>query len=476
MSTKKQNSARAVDAVSDQPLGDFESLDLAKELRQAVREAGYKRPTPIQQAAIPLVLSGSDLIGCAQTGTGKTAAFALPILNRLLMDGRGKSNDLIRTLVLAPTRELAAQIGASFESYAKKTRLRTMVVFGGVKKGPQVNALRRPPAILVATPGRLLDLLSDRALSLSEVEYAVLDEADRMLDMGFIHDVRRILSTLPKQRQTLLFSATMPREVEKLAAQFLDCPQRIAVDPVSSTVEPIEQSVHFVEKREKTGLLIETLRSSSQALVFTRTKHGANKVVRQLAKAGISAAAIHGNKSQSARETALAAFKSGRTRIVVATDLASRGLDVKELPLVVNYDLPNEPEVYVHRIGRTGRAGSVGTAVSFCSREELPYLGSIEKLTRRRLDRIGSEPKPLTGSESRAESRASAARPATTRPARPRRRSDRPYGNRSQQAGEGNAPPRRRRRAKPAGGRPSNGPPRSRRGGKGSGARPGVER
>ena len=354
-----------------------------------------KRPHQSNRRPIPLVLEGHDLIGCAQTGTGKTAAFALPILSRILQSKRGKKSH-IRTLVLAPTRELAAQIGESFEIFSKHTKMRTQVVFGGVKKPAQIKALRNPPEILVATPGRLLDLLSDRVLSLTEVEYAVLDEADRMLDMGFIHDVRRIMKTLPAKRQTLLFSATMPREVEKLAAQFLSSPRRVAVKAEPSVSKPIEQTVHFVEKKQKIVKLISTLQNESQALVFTRTKHGANKVVRQLGKAGITAAAIHGNKSQSARESALAAFKNGSTRIVVATDLASRGLDIKELPLVINYDLPNEPEVYVHRIGRTGRAGAIGTAISFCSRDELPYLKSIERLTGERIERSGREPQVST--------------------------------------------------------------------------------
>ncbi len=460
-------------AAEETPHADFDSLNLAKELRQAVRETGYKTPTPIQLSAIPLLLAGSDLIGCAQTGTGKTAAFALPILDRLLADGRDQGDNKIRTLVLAPTRELAAQIGESFKTYAKNTKVRTMVVFGGVKKGPQLNALRKPPAILVATPGRLLDLMSDKALSLAHVEYAVLDEADRMLDMGFIHDVRRILGALPKKRQTLLFSATMPREIENLAAQFLNHPQRVAVDPVSSTVDPIEQSVHFVEKQDKTDLLIETLRNNLQALVFTRTKHGANKVVRQLGKAGITATAIHGNKSQSARESALAAFKSGRTRIVVATDLASRGLDVKELPLVINYDLPNEPEVYVHRIGRTGRAGSVGTALSFCSSEELPFLASIERLTSRRLDRIGHEPK--RSSRSVAPPSSSGPRHATSEQERQGRRPNRSHASRAHQPGSESAPPSRRRRGGGAGGNTGVGS-RSRGGGRRSGPRSGDSR
>ncbi len=434
------------------PGGGFAPFALASALERAVRDAGYDTPTPIQEAAIPLVLEGADLIGCAQTGTGKTAAFALPILHRILRSDRARGGR-IQTLVLAPTRELAAQIADSFTTYAKHTKVRTVVVFGGVKKPPQIKALRNPPEILVATPGRLLDLLSDRVLSLAEVEYAVLDEADRMLDMGFIHDVRKIMQKLPQRRQTLLFSATMPREVENLAKAFLRKPRRVAVDPVSSVRPPIRQAVHFVEKKQKIDKLIATLQNDLQALVFTRTKHGANKVVRQLGKAGITAAAIHGNKSQSARESALAAFKEGSTRIVVATDLASRGLDIKELPLVVNYDLPNEPEVYVHRIGRTGRAGATGNAVSFCSQDERPYLSSIERLTGKRIDRDGSSAVNADAKSPPSESRAPRAGKTESQRRRPKRRDGARdcvernvrQGDASETATRAPAPPARRR-------------------------------
>jgi len=399
----------------------FDAFGLRPPLLEAVRLAGYDTPTPIQRIAIPHIMRGRDLTGCAQTGTGKTAAFALPILHHLLDTNRQRTPEV---LVLAPTRELAAQIGASFGTYAARTNLRHIVVFGGVKKGPQIQALRRLPAILVATPGRLLDLMSDDSVSLRQVRHVVLDEGDRMLDMGFIPDVRRIMRAVPRERQTLLFSATMPREVQELAARFQRHPERVTVDPILSTRGPIEQSVYFVDKQRNVSALVNLLRDcgNDQALVFTRTKHGANKVVRKLDQAGLSAAAIHGNKSQSARERALAAFKAGSTRIVVATDLASRGLDIKGLPRVINFDLPNEPESYVHRIGRTGRAGLTGIAVSLCSPEERPYLASIERLTQRRLDRGGkadSAPPPAPPQTTRAGNGSGASyrahKPARTR-------------------------------------------------------------
>jgi len=448
MQVKHTNKSNPDGAASS---SNFDSFQLDRILLKNVAAAGYEIPTPIQSAAIPAVLKGSDLIGCAQTGTGKTAAFALPILHHLLSN-RAAGKARIRTLILAPTRELAAQIEDSFSTFARGTRLRSTVIFGGVKKGSQLKALAVPPAILVATPGRLLDLMSDRALSLSEVEYVVLDEADRMLDMGFIHDVRKIMRAVPGKRQTLLFSATMPREIESLARQFLDQPKRVSVAPVASSCGPIEQSVHFVEKQQKSSRLISILRDAheTQTLVFTRTKHGANKVVKQLDKAGISAAAIHGNKSQSAREAALASFKRGATRVLVATDLASRGIDIEQLPLVINFDLPNEPEVYVHRIGRTGRAGAAGTAMSFCSGEERPYLKSIERLIKKQIARSGSEP---TAAESMRHSSnppaATAANRSTAQP-RPRHSHDaprtaRPSHHDAKPAGSRQDPRRKRR-------------------------------
>ncbi len=374
------------------PPRDFAALGLSDHLCRAVKEAGYVMPTPIQAKAIPHVLAGKDLLGCAQTGTGKTAAFALPILQRIMGSrrGRGRGPAVIQTLVLAPTRELAAQISASFTTYAGRGGPRSHVVFGGVSKHAQIQALRRGYEVLVATPGRLIDLMGDGYVDLRQVETFVLDEADRMLDMGFIHDVRRITKALPRERQTLLFSATMPREIQELADRTLKSPVRVAVDAISSTREPTAQSVYFVEKSQKTSLLVKLLGDDGigidRALVFTRTKHGANRVAHKLVQRGFGAAAIHGNKSQSARVRALEDFKAGRIRIVVATDIAARGIDIKDLSHVINFDLPNEPESYVHRIGRTGRAGASGVAVSFCSGEERTYLRDIERLTRRRLD------------------------------------------------------------------------------------------
>ncbi|QQR90999.1 MAG: DEAD/DEAH box helicase [Myxococcales bacterium] len=363
----------------------FAALGLCETLQRNLDRAGYSVPTPIQKKAIPHVLQGKDLLGCAQTGTGKTAAFALPILQKIMQESRPAGPVAIQTLVLAPTRELAAQIGASFSTYAGRGGPISYVVFGGVSKHGQLQALRRGVEVLVATPGRLLDLMNDGVVKLDRVHTFVLDEADRMLDMGFIHDVRRITRALPSSRQTLLFSATMPAAIQELADRILRNPVQVAVDPVSSTRAPIEQSVHFVEKSKKTSLLIKLLgdKEIDRALVFTRTKHGANRVVRNLLHAKVGAAAIHGNKSQSARVRALEDFKAGRVRVVVATDIAARGIDIKDLSHVINFDLPNEPESYVHRVGRTGRAGASGIAISFCSDEERPYLRAIERLTKR---------------------------------------------------------------------------------------------
>ncbi|MFW6197415.1 MAG: DEAD/DEAH box helicase [Myxococcota bacterium] len=357
----------------------FRELGLMPVLCRAVADAGYTTPTPIQNAGIPVVLDGRDLLGCAQTGSGKTAAFALPILDRLMRRRPERGRHGVRALVLAPTRELAAQIGDCFATYGAGSSIRHMVVFGGVNKNPQVRALRRPPEVLVACPGRLLDLMQNDGLELRDVECVVLDEADRMLDMGFIHDVRKIVAALPKDRQNLLFSATMPAEIEKLSRSLLRDPERVAVDPISSTAGPIDQSVYFVGAKQKQSLLTNLLRSEEigQALVFTRTKHGANRVAQKLEGAGVPAAAIHGNKSQGARERAMGGFRSGAIRVVVATDLASRGIDVKHLSHVINFDLPNIAETYVHRVGRTGRAGATGVALSLCSDEERPYLRDI---------------------------------------------------------------------------------------------------
>jgi len=351
----------------------FDDLNLIEPLLRAVRAEGYSTPTPIQEQSIPQVLAGRDLLGCAQTGTGKTAAFALPILQHLAENPRQGNH--IRVLVLAPTRELASQIGDSFRAYGRNTGVKQLTIFGGVGQQPQVDKLRQGPNVLVAAPGRLLDLMNQGFIKLDKIEVFVLDEADRMLDMGFIHDVRRVIAALPKQRQTLLFSATMPEEIQELAHNILIDPVKVEVTPVSSTVEKIDQSVFFVEKKDKPALLESLLQNKdiSRVLVFTRTKHGANKVVQRLEGARIHAEAIHGNKSQSARENALKNFKSGRTRVLVATDIAARGLDVEEITHIINYDLPNEPETYVHRIGRTARAGASGIAYSFCDTEERAY-------------------------------------------------------------------------------------------------------
>ncbi len=361
----------------------FTDLDLDEPLLRAVREAGYTEPTPIQAQAIPPLLEGRDVLGCAQTGTGKTAAFALPVLQHLADEGRAPGKRHIRALVLSPTRELAAQIGDSFTTYGRFLDIRHTVIFGGVKQGAQVAALRKGVDVLVATPGRLLDLMGQGIVHLEDVDFFVLDEADRMLDMGFIRDVRRVLQVLPKERQNLLFSATMPATIVELAGSFLHEPVHVEVTPQSTTVERIEQWVMFCERADKRRVikvLLEKL-PVDRALVFTRTKHGANRLVKQLARDGIHASAIHGNKSQGARERALEAFRDGSIPILVATDLASRGLDVDGVSHVFNYDLPNEPEVYVHRIGRTGRAGREGIAISLCDETEGAYLRDIEKLT-----------------------------------------------------------------------------------------------
>ena len=363
----------------------FSDLGLSSPLLGALAAEGYATPTPIQSQAIPTVLAGRDLCGIAQTGTGKTAAFALPILQRLAAILKRAAPHTCRALVLSPTRELASQIADRFRAYGAGLRLSTGVVFGGVAIGRQREQLARGVDVLVATPGRLLDLVDQRALDLSRVQVLVLDEADRMLDLGFIHALRRIVKLLPRQRQTLLFSATMPKAISALAGEYLADPVQIVVTPAASTVEQVEQSVVFVPSEEKHALLAKLLRDPAfgRVLVFTRTKHGADRVVRQLGHAGIEATAIHGNKSQPQREQALAAFRAGQARVLVATDIAARGIDVEAVSHVVNFELPNVPEDYVHRIGRTARAGAAGIAIAFCSGEERPFLRDIEKLTRR---------------------------------------------------------------------------------------------
>ncbi|MBI2826329.1 MAG: DEAD/DEAH box helicase [Planctomycetia bacterium] len=406
----------------------FTELGLAQPLLRAVASAGYTTPTPIQLQAIPHMLAGRDVLGCAQTGTGKTAAFALPILHRLTHEGnppRGGGRR-IRTLVLSPTRELASQICESFQSYGRNTPLRFTVIFGGVGQRPQEQALRHGVDVVVATPGRLLDLMNQGFVDLRSVEIFVLDEADRMLDMGFLPDLRRVIAALPRARQTLFFSATMPEAIMQLANSILRDPVRIHVAPVKVTTDLIAQSVCFVPKQQKPRLLTHMLRkhAATRALVFTRTKRGADRVARHLNVSGIKAQAIHGNKSQSARQRAMAGFKSTRPPVLVATDLAARGIDVENISHVFNYDLPQEAETYVHRIGRTGRAGATGIAVSFCDHDERAYLKSIERLIRRSLSvdpdyAAGSaSPQPATPRET-----ADHARPRATqsRPGRGRR-------------------------------------------------------
>jgi ATP-dependent RNA helicase RhlE len=383
----------------------FAELDLVEPLLRAVRAEGYTEPTPIQARGIPPVLAGRDLCGVAQTGTGKTAAFALPILQRLMTraasradaPGRGRATSRpIRALVLSPTRELAAQIGESFAAYGRHADLRHAVIFGGVGQDAQTRALRAGLDILVATPGRLLDLMGQQLVKLEQLEVFVLDEADRMLDMGFIHDVRRVIAALPRKRQTLFFSATMPQEIEELSASILTDPVRVEVTPSATTVDTVTQRLYFVEKGDKRALLEWLLSDAAitRALVFTRTKHGANRVVEQLAKGRppVRAEAIHGNKSQNARERALSNFKRGMTRVLVASDLAARGIDVEGISHVINYDLPNVPESYVHRIGRTARAGASGIALSFCDRDEREYIVEIERLIRQHIPVVSEHP------------------------------------------------------------------------------------
>ena len=403
----------------------FNELNLSAPLLRAVAEAGYESPSPIQASAIPPVLAGRDLMGCAQTGTGKTAAFALPMLDRLTANP-AKKKGAVRALILTPTRELALQIGESFEMYGKYLSLRSTVIFGGVGQAPQVAAIKKGVDILIACPGRLNDLVGQGLIDLGNIEIFVLDEADRMLDMGFVHDVKKVIAKLPKVRQNLMFSATMPKEIEQLAAGILHDPAFVKVDPVSSTVDRIDQSLYFVEKGNKKFLLpwlIQNLNPPVQnALVFSRTKHGADKIAKDLNKQGISAAAIHGNKSQSARVAALEGFKAGQTKVLVATDIAARGIDISELSHVFNYDLPEVPETYVHRIGRTARAGADGTAVSFCAPEEQEYLAGIEKLNRQKIPVVSGHPwdgvpapakkePPVRGKKPKAEAEAPAVKP-----------------------------------------------------------------
>ncbi len=391
--TKKQES------INTAPNNDlqFHSLQIIEPILKAIEEEGYKIPTPVQEQSIPLVLQGNDLLGSAQTGTGKTAAFAIPILQLLSANKVNEKKRKIRSLIVTPTRELAIQIGESFKAYGRHTGLKYTVIFGGVNQNPQTKQLGHGVDILIATPGRLLDLKKQGHVPLGDVEIFVLDEADRMLDMGFIHDVKKIISALPKKRQSLFFSATMPPEIVKLAGTILNNPSRVSVTPESPTVDIIKQSVYFVDKGNKNALLVEVLKDKNikTALVFTRTKHGADKVVKVLIKHNIKAEAIHGNKSQNARQNALSNFKSQSTRVLVATDIAARGIDVDDLEYVINYEMSNVAETYIHRIGRTGRAGAKGTALSFCDAEEKAYLRDVEKLIGKKISAVEDHPFPL---------------------------------------------------------------------------------
>jgi len=378
---------------------DFPGLGLNEPICRALRAENYTRPTPIQARAIPPLLAGRDLVGIAQTGTGKTAAFALPIMQVLSGISERAGPRGTRALVLAPTRELAIQIAEAFRTYGRHLNLRYAVVYGGVGQRPQVEALRRGVDVVIATPGRLLDLHGQGHLKFDGLRHVVLDEADRMLDMGFIRDVRKIVAALPRRRQTIFLSATMPEAVARLASEMLSDPVRVAVTPTATPVERVSQSVFYVPGPEKRGLLVRVLQDPAlaRAIVFTRTKHGANRVAEQLGKAGVAVEAIHGNKSQGARQRALDSFRTGRARVLVATDIAARGIDVDDVTHVINYELPNVPEDYVHRIGRTARAGAAGAAISFCEPSEQPYLSDIERLTRQRLDVAGGAPASHSG-------------------------------------------------------------------------------
>ena len=376
----------------------FKELNLIEPIQKALKTEGYSQPTPIQVKAIPALMKGKDLLGCAQTGTGKTAAFAIPILQKLYAEKKSAGDRRkIKALIVAPTRELAIQISESFKSYGRHLGLKTLVIYGGVSQNPQTKDLRNGVDILVATPGRLLDLINQRFISLKEIEYFVLDEADLMLDMGMLKDVRKIITYIPKDRQTMFFSATMPTEIGELANSILNNPVRIDITPVSSTVDIIEQSVYSVDKVNKTKLLVHILKDKKidSALVFSRTKHGANRIATSLEKAGFKTEAIHGNKSQNARQLALNNFKERKTKVLIATDIAARGIDIEELSHVINYDLPEVAETYVHRIGRTGRAGFGGQAISFCDYGEKPLLRSIQKLISKTIDEETDHPYPL---------------------------------------------------------------------------------
>ncbi len=375
----------------------FQDLGIIAPIVKALKDENYTNPTPIQEQAIPILLNRKDLLGCAQTGTGKTAAFGIPILQHLSNENEGNAGKRkVKALIVTPTRELAIQIGESLTTYGKNTTLKNTVIFGGVKQHAQTNALRRGVDIIVATPGRLLDLISQGFITLNHIKYFVLDEADQMLEMGFIHDIKKIIAKLPQKRQSLFFSATMPAKIVELSEKILGNPERVTIKPEQATAEKVEQAVYFVDKPNKGKLLIHLIetKEATATLVFSRTKHGADKIVRTLQKANIKAAAIHGNKSQNARQRALGDFKNGKLNVLIATDIAARGIDVSDLSLVINYDLPNIPETYVHRIGRTGRAKASGVALSFCDLGEKPYLKDIQKLIKQQIPVIEEHPYP----------------------------------------------------------------------------------
>ena len=376
----------------------FEDLNLHPTLLKAVKDQNYTTPTAIQEQAIPLVLRKKDVLGSAQTGTGKTAAFALPILHHLIKEKSNNSKQKIRVLVVTPTRELAIQIGENFTVYSKYNNIKNTVIFGGVKQGPQTAALKNGVDVLIATPGRLLDLMGQGFISLKDIGYFVLDEADRMLDMGFIHDIRKILNELPKERQSLFFSATMPKNIVGLSSQILKSPKQVSVNPVSSTAETIQQFIYYTNKADKKKLLLHILKDNNinQLLLFSRTKHGADRIARDLKKNNIEAAAIHGDKAQNQRQKALQAFKDSKIRVLVATDIAARGIDIDKLSYVLNYDIPNESETYVHRIGRCGRAGETGVSISICEPEENEYARDIEKLIKQKIEAVHNHPFPQT--------------------------------------------------------------------------------
>jgi ATP-dependent RNA helicase RhlE len=380
----------------------FKDLELIDPILKALSAEGYTQPTPIQEQSIPILLKKKDLLGCAQTGTGKTAAFACPILQHLYLNRqKSKQGRNIRALVVTPTRELAIQIADSFTTYGKFTGIKNTVIFGGVKQGSQTDALRKGVDVLVATPGRLLDLMNQGFITLKHIEYFVLDEADHMLDMGFIHDIRKVIAKLPSKRQSLFFSATMPKDIVALSQKILGNPSKVTIQPEQTTAEKVRQAIYFTGRKGKPQLLAHLLINDSidSVLVFSRTKHGANKIVKTLAKAEIKAEAIHGNKSQSARQLALSNFKSGITKVLIATDIAARGIDIDDMSHVINFDLPNIPETYVHRIGRTGRAGASGIAISFCEKEERPYLRDIEKLIGQKIPVVSDHPFPDDGTD-----------------------------------------------------------------------------